>query len=135
MLDEGPTRMNLSRPGGRGRPLEREGKNNPFVLSEALSVVPAKLVWRIRWGEFVDMAELLKDNMEVERRRAAQGGERSAHPGQERGPRPAKLVLLLQPVCGNRVRKSPSQSQRNVGIPGYHDCGGQALQWTGMAYL
>ena len=71
VLDKNPTRMNLSRPGGRGRLLQREGENNPFVLSEALPVVPAKLVRRIRRGEFVDMAELLKDNMEVERRRAA----------------------------------------------------------------
>ena len=80
VLDEGPTRTNLSRPGGRGRPLEREGENNPFVLSEALPVVPAKLVRRIRRGEFVDMAELLKDNMEIERHRAAQGSDGSAHP-------------------------------------------------------
>ena len=35
----------------------------PFVLSEALPVVPFKLVKRIQRGEFVDMAELLKDNM------------------------------------------------------------------------
>ena len=47
----------------------------PFVLSEALPVVPFKLVKRIQRGEFVDMAEILKDNMEVERRRAAQAGE------------------------------------------------------------
>ena len=44
----------------------------PFVLSEALPVVPFKLVKR---REFVDMAELLQDNMEVERRRAASAGE------------------------------------------------------------
>ena len=67
MLDEGPTRMSLSRLGGRGRPLERKGENNPFVLSEALPVVLTKLVGRIRRGEFVDMAELLKNNMEVDR--------------------------------------------------------------------
>ena len=41
----------------------------PFVLSETLPVVPAKLVRKILSGEFVDMAELLKDNMEAERRR------------------------------------------------------------------
>lgn len=41
----------------------------PFVLSEALPVVPAKLVRRILKAEYVVMAELLKDNMEAERRR------------------------------------------------------------------
>ena len=49
----------------------------PFVLSEALPVVPARLVRKIGRGEFVDMSELLKDNMELERRRAACGGEPS----------------------------------------------------------
>ena len=43
----------------------------PFILGEALPVVPAKLVKRIRRGEYVDMAELLKDNIEAERRRLA----------------------------------------------------------------
>ncbi len=45
----------------------------PFVLSEALPVVPAKLAHRIRKGEYVEMAELLKDNVEAERRRLAAG--------------------------------------------------------------
>ena len=34
-------------------------------------MVPAKLVCEILNGEFIDMAELLKDNMEQERRRQA----------------------------------------------------------------
>ena len=38
-------------------------------LRKALPVVPAKLVKRIQRGEYVDMAELLKDNLEAERRR------------------------------------------------------------------
>ncbi len=42
---------------------------SPFVLGEALPVVPVRLVKRIIKGEFVDMSELLKDNMEVLRRR------------------------------------------------------------------
>ena len=37
-------------------------------MSETLPIVPAKLVKKIRKGEFIDMAELLKDNMEVERK-------------------------------------------------------------------
>lgn len=40
-----------------------------FILDEALPVVPTKLVKQILRGEYIDMAELLKDNIEVERRR------------------------------------------------------------------
>ena len=40
-----------------------EQECSPFVLSEALPVIPAK-------GEYVDMSELLSDNLEAERRRA-----------------------------------------------------------------
>ncbi len=36
----------------------------PFILSEALPVVPAKLVRRILRAEYVDMAELLKGGRE-----------------------------------------------------------------------
>jgi len=46
----------------------RDGETGPFILSEALPVVPARLVKKIQKGEYVEMAELLKDNMEVERR-------------------------------------------------------------------
>jgi len=42
------------------------GDSLPFILNEALPVVPPKLVKRIVKGEYVDMAELLNDNMEVE---------------------------------------------------------------------
>ena len=42
----------------------------PFNLSENLPVVPARLVKRILKSDYIDMAELLKDNMEVERRQA-----------------------------------------------------------------
>lgn len=41
----------------------------PFTLGEGLPPVPAKLASKIRRGEYVDMAELLRDNMELERRR------------------------------------------------------------------
>ena len=42
----------------------------PFLLSEGLPPVPAKLVGRILKGNFVDMAELLCDNLEAQRRGA-----------------------------------------------------------------
>ena len=41
-----------------------------FVLSDGLPPVPAKLVRKIVRGEFVDMAELLRDNLEADRRDA-----------------------------------------------------------------
>ena len=47
----------------------------PFILGESLPVVPAKLVKKILRGDFVDMADLLKDNLEAERRRYSQERE------------------------------------------------------------
>ena len=48
--------------------------SQPFVLSEGLAPIPAKLVARIVRGEFVDMAELLRDNLEALRRGSLQDG-------------------------------------------------------------
>ena len=50
------------------RPLEswsrRERRTcRPFILSEGLPLVPHKLVSQIWRGEYVDMAELLRDNL------------------------------------------------------------------------
>ena len=45
----------------------------PFVLSEALPVVAAKLIRKVEKGEFVDMADFLKDNIEAERMRMPTG--------------------------------------------------------------
>ena len=45
-----------------------EGPTKPFLLSEDLPPVPAKLVGRILKGDFIDMAELLRDNLEAQRR-------------------------------------------------------------------
>ena len=50
------------------------GTATAFILGEGLPAVPARLVKKILDGEFVDMAELLHNNVEVERRRADQGG-------------------------------------------------------------
>ena len=46
----------------------------PFIMGESLPPIPAKLVMKIQKGEFVDMAELLRDNIEAERRRTKEGG-------------------------------------------------------------
>jgi len=46
---------------------------------DALPVVPAKLVKRIARGDYIDMTDLLKDNMEVLRRRRLEGEASSSH--------------------------------------------------------
>ena len=84
-----------------------DNRERPFILSESLPVVPAKLVKRILKGVFVDMVELLKDNMEVERRRAlAEGESRQGH--LQRTTRREVLDMLswllsplFQSVCGS----------------------------------
>ena len=47
-----------------------DGAAQTFVLSDGLAPVPAKLVSKILKGEFVDMSELLRDNLEAERKGA-----------------------------------------------------------------
>ena len=48
-----------------------KGPPKPFLLSEGLPPVPAKLVGRILKGDFIDMAELL-DNLEAQQRGGVQ---------------------------------------------------------------
>ena len=50
-------------------PTMEEEKCGPCVLGEGHPLVPTRLVNRIWRGEFVDMADLLQDNLEAERRR------------------------------------------------------------------
>ena len=61
-----------------GSAKEKEVPPQPFVLGEGLPAVLAKLANKIQKGEFVDMAELLKDSIEAERCRVAQGQEGSS---------------------------------------------------------
>ncbi len=42
-------------------------ESGPFVLSNSLPVVPAKLAKMITKREYVDLSELLNDNIEVDR--------------------------------------------------------------------
>ena len=51
---------------GKGKVVDKLAK--PFLLSEGLPPVPGKLVARILKGDFVDMAELLRDNLEAQRK-------------------------------------------------------------------
>lgn len=50
---------------------EPQSTIKPFILSEGLPPVPHKLAARILKGEFIDMAELLRDNLEAQRRTSA----------------------------------------------------------------
>ena len=46
---------------------EKGGTQPPFLLGDGLAPAPAKLVEKIQRLEFVDMADLLRDNLEVKR--------------------------------------------------------------------
>ena len=59
--------------------LQEQEASAMFILADTLPVIPAKLVKRIQKGEFVDMAEQLKDNIEAERRRLAVAENGSSH--------------------------------------------------------
>ena len=60
---------------GKGKVVDKLAK--PFLLSEGLPPVPGKLVARILKGDFVDMAELLRDNLEAQRKGVLQEAEGS----------------------------------------------------------
>ena len=68
--------------GNDGEPPRKKEKVSPFVLGEGIPPVPSCLVSRIWDDEYVDMAELLRDNFEAERRgcsgRMPQSGPPSA---------------------------------------------------------
>ena len=60
-----------------------------FILGESLPVVPEKLVKRIIKGDYLDMAETLSDNMEVEHLQAlaeSEGGLSSKSMGRREVP-------------------------------------------------
>ena len=67
MVGEKATRKDPAKEGA-GR-VNQVQESTPFILGESLPVVPAKLVKKILRGDFVDMADLLEDNLEAERRR------------------------------------------------------------------
>ena len=50
--------------------VEAKTTPGPFLLGESLFPISAKLVAKIQSGEFVDMAELMRDNVELDRRQA-----------------------------------------------------------------
>ena len=63
---------------------ETESKAAPFVLGEGIPPVPARVVARIWKREYIDMADLLRDNLEAERRSMVQGTSPLARLGQSK---------------------------------------------------
>ena len=61
-------------------PKKGEATAQPFILSEGLPSVPATLVARILWGDFVDMAELLHDNLVAQRGAPCRSKKAPLHP-------------------------------------------------------
>ena len=72
--EEHPPEDKSSKEGG-GAPSGSSVKSvTPFIMGESLPPIPAKLVTKIQKGEFIDVAELLRDNIEAERRHTKDGG-------------------------------------------------------------
>ena len=69
---------------GRGVTAAKLGAEKPFILSEGLPPVPSRLVARILRGEFVDMTELLRDNLEAHRRVVSSQSTQSTSGGRSR---------------------------------------------------
>lgn len=91
------TEAMMAPPGGSGSDGQDGG---PFILSEALPVIPGKLVKKILKGEFVEMAELLKDNMELEKGNS--GRERPEPEDEPQGAaRLSKLATVLLCLCSH----------------------------------
>ena len=116
----------------------------PFVLSETLPIVPAKLVRKILSGDFVDMAELLKDNMEAERRRhASEADPTQGHLGQPPTRREVPdLMSWLQcfslyaaVVCNKYPEKAREMwAYQALMISEFRRCGGRGWQLYDTAF-
>lgn len=126
------------------RKREADPEGRPFVLSETLPIVPAKLVKKILKGEFVDMAELLKDNMEAERRRCSTEAESmQGHIGQSSGRREVPdLMSWLQcfssyaaVVCSKYPEKAREMwAYQATMISEFRRCGGRGWRLYDSAF-
>ena len=138
-VTEGDGAKELSQPRAEVEESAAGLEAKPYFLGEALPVVPQKLVRRITRGEYVNMAELLKENLEAERRRALRRGGVTVdvpHQASEKGgPRHNELASVLQHVCGSHVCQQPGKDQGDVGLSGPHDWRGQEVWWPGLATL
>ena len=109
-------------PGGTSGRSKREGH---FSLAEHFPPVPPKLVQKIQAGEFVDLAELLPDNMEMVRRASIEGQGQS----QRQLRRVVNLLTWVQ--CFFNVRCNPGRGSTapiagSFGLHATHCEGGAA---------
>ena len=113
--------------------LPKEGASLPFILGEGLPPVAAKLVVKIQRGDFVDMAELMRDNMEAERRAEQDGAIGSPFNKQSRRREVPDLLSWIQcfgTYISVVVAKSPAKVKQLLAyqtmiVREAHRCGGK----------
>ena len=107
---------------GSGKDPKEKDLAVPFLFNDSFPPIPAKLVEKIQVGEFVDMAELLRDNIELERRKGQ--GESGAN-----SKLPCREVPDVLSWCG--CRQAPRASQAASSLSDIAHEGGKALrgQW------
>ena len=111
----------------------------PFTLGEGLPPVPGKLVQKIQRGDYVDMAELLRDDMELERRKASRestlalGIQHSAK--SPRGARPDLLGTVFWRLRHSRDCQAPRPYPATLGIPDHGGTGGETVRRARMAVV
>ena len=76
-----------------------DGAAQTFVLSDGLAPIPAQLVSKILNGEFVDMSELLRDNLEAERKGALLDPSEASSPSSTKRSRREVPNLLSWVQC------------------------------------
>ena len=100
-----------------------------FLLGEDLPVVPERLVKWILKPVFADMAELLKDNMEVERQRSLlEGSSASAFHWLQ------SFSLYAAVICSRYPKKNRELFAYQSFIVGEARCGGRGLLMYNVAF-
>ena len=113
----------------------------PFIVGEGLPVVPAKLATKIQRGELVDMAGLLKDNLEVERRKLSVAGGVMASlllgkpPQREVPDLLSWLTSFGMYACQYTDREASTIDTGAVGLPNFHGERGPEMRGPWMARL
>ena len=117
----------------------RPSAERPFILSEGLPPIPFKLTVRILHGEYVDMAKLLCNNLEAQRRApttSAPGNALVVHRSRREVPDLVQglveLGTVFRHVHGGGDKQVPSLHQGAAGVPDLDCEGGEALWWEGM---
>ena len=108
----------------------------PFVLSEGLPPVPHKLVIRVLRGDFVDMAELLRNNLEAQRRLlSVPVSSSSPSTPSARARREVPDLLSWVQCFGTYVAIVTSKYPAFAGLPNLDSAGGQEVQGERLASL